>query len=131
MKALFLAGRVVFGGFFLYNGINHFKEHQGMAQFAEAKNLPMPEAAVIGSGALMALAGTSILLGVKPKLGLAGIVTFLGLASPLFHDFWNAADPHQGQNDMIHFSKNMALLGAAIALAGVEEPWPARVPLFD
>jgi hypothetical protein len=31
---------------------------------------------------------------------------------------------------MIHFSKNMALLGAAIALMGVDEPWPASVPLL-
>jgi hypothetical protein len=32
-------------------------------------------------------------------------------------------------NDMINFSKNMALLGAALALMGVEEPWPASVPI--
>jgi hypothetical protein len=32
-------------------------------------------------------------------------------------------------NDMIHFMKNMAMLGAAIALMGVEEPWPASVPV--
>ena len=31
---------------------------------------------------------------------------------------------------MINFSKNMALLGAAIALMGMEEPWPASVPLL-
>jgi hypothetical protein len=28
---------------------------------------------------------------------------------------------------MIHFSKNMALLGAALALMSVEEPWPASL----
>ncbi len=30
---------------------------------------------------------------------------------------------------MINFSKNMALLGGALALMGVEEPWPASVPV--
>jgi hypothetical protein len=31
-------------------------------------------------------------------------------------------------NEMINFSKNMALLGSALALMGVDEPWPASVP---
>jgi hypothetical protein len=43
------------------------------------------------------------------------------------HDFWNANDPQQRQNDMINFSKNMALAGAALALSGVEEPWPVSL----
>jgi hypothetical protein len=32
-------------------------------------------------------------------------------------------------NDMINFSKNMAMLGAAVALLAIEEPWPASVPI--
>ena len=31
-------------------------------------------------------------------------------------------------NEMINFTKNMALLGATLALLGVEEPWPLSVP---
>jgi len=34
-------------------------------------------------------------------------------------------------NDTIHFAKNLALAGGAIALMGVEEPWPVSVPLFE
>jgi hypothetical protein len=30
-------------------------------------------------------------------------------------------------NDMINFTKNLALAGGAVALMGVEEPWPASV----
>jgi hypothetical protein len=45
------------------------------------------------------------------------------------HDFWKAEDPAQRMNDMINFSKNLALLGGALALMGVEEPWPASVPI--
>ncbi len=29
---------------------------------------------------------------------------------------------------MINFSKNAALLGGALALMSIEEPWPASVP---
>lgn len=127
MRAPFLLGRLVFGGFFLYNGIHHFKEYQELVQYSKAKNVPAPEVAVLGSGALLTLGGASILLGYRPKLGSLAILGFLATASPAIHDFWNDQDAGQKQNNMSHFSKNMALLGAALALFGVEEPWPASV----
>ena len=129
MKAAFLLGRMLFGGFFIYSGIHHFKEKKAISQYAGAKNMPMPELAVTASGAMLIAGGTSILLGVKPKLGTLAIIGFLAGVSPIMHDFWATEDPQQRQNEMIHFSKNMAMLGASIALLGVDEPWPVSVPL--
>jgi putative oxidoreductase len=129
MKIPFLLGRIVFGGFFLYNGINHFKERKSLAQFAKAKNVPLADVAVPATGAALLVGGTSILFGVKPKLGALAIIGFLASVSPTMHDFWKQQDPGQRMNDMINFSKNMALLGAAVALMAVEEPWPASVPV--
>jgi len=126
MKAVFLLGRVVFGGFFLYNGINHFKQRGAMAQYTQAKGVPSPDLAVAASGAAMALGGASIILGVQPKLGAAAIAAFLVGASPTMHDFWNA-DEASKQGELINFSKNMALLGAVLVLMAVEEPWPASL----
>ncbi len=121
MKALFVIGRAIFGGFFLYNGINHFKSQQALTQYASAKNVPNPQMAVTASAVALAVGGASIMLGIKPKLGTLAIVGFLATVSPAMHDFWNIEDPEQRQNNMIHFSKNMALLGAALALTGIEE----------
>ena len=45
------------------------------------------------------------------------------------HNFWKVEDANQRQGEMTNFTKNLALLGAAIALMGVEEPWPASVPV--
>ncbi len=126
MKAVFLIGRIVFGGFFLYNGINHFKQKQGLAQCAGAKDVPYPDVAVTVSGLMLAAGGASIVLGVKPQLGTLAILGFLAAASPMMHDFWSVEDPQQKQSEMINFSKNMALLGAALALAGIEE-WPLSI----
>jgi putative oxidoreductase len=130
MKAVFFIGRLVFGGFFLYNGINHIKQHKNLSQYAGLKNVPLPEHAVTAATALLLLGGASILLGAKPKIGTAAVIAFLAGVSPKMHDFWSQQDPSQRQNEMIQFSKNMALLGAAIALMGVDEPWPASVPLL-
>jgi uncharacterized membrane protein YphA (DoxX/SURF4 family) len=129
MKAAFLIGRLVFGGFFLYNGINHLKERKQLGQYAGAKNVPIPEVAVVATGVALVAGGTSILLGVKPKLGAAAIAGFLAGVSPVMHNFWNVQDPNQRMNEMVHFSKNLALLGGALALMGMDEPWPASVPI--
>ena len=129
MKAPFLIGRLLFGGFFLYNGINHLRNHASMAPYAEAKGVPAPEAAVALSGIPLILGGTSLLLGVKPKLGTAAILAFLAGVSPVMHDFWRNEDPNERTNNMIMFMKNLALAGAALTLMGVEEPWEASVPM--
>lgn len=129
MKAPFLIGRIIFGGFFLYNGINHFRQAETMAKYTESKGVPASKPAVIASGVALTIGGTSILLGVKPKIGAAAILAFLASVSPVMHDFWRQESPEQRMNEMIHFSKNMALAGAALALMGVEEPWPASIPV--
>jgi uncharacterized membrane protein YphA (DoxX/SURF4 family) len=129
MKAAFLIGRLLFGGFFLYNGINHLKERKSLGQYAEAKKVPMAEAVVATTGVVLIAGGTSILLGVKPKLGTAAIAGFLAGVSPVMHNFWSVQEPGQRMNEMINFSKNMALMGSAVALMGVDEPWPASVPI--
>jgi uncharacterized membrane protein YphA (DoxX/SURF4 family) len=129
MKAPFMIGRLLFGGFFLYNGINHLRQRNSLAQYASAKKVPAADAAVTASGVALIAGGASILLGIKPKYGAAMIIGFLASVSPVMHDFWKQEDQNQRMNDMINFSKNMALLGAALALMGVEEPWPASVPV--
>lgn len=129
MKAPFLLGRLIFGGFFIYNGIHHFQERKQMAQYAASKGVPAAEVAVIGTGVAMTVGGASILLGVKPKIGTLAILGFLAGVSPIMHDFWKQQDPQAKQSEMINFAKNVAMAGAALELLGVEEPWEASVPI--
>jgi len=112
MKAPFLIGRLLFGGFFLYSGIHHLMKGRQMAPYAQAKGVPAPEFTVTAVGVPLAIGGTSLLLGVKPKLGAVAILGFLAGVSPVMHDFWRNQDPNQRQNDMINFMKNLALAGA-------------------
>jgi uncharacterized membrane protein YphA (DoxX/SURF4 family) len=129
MKAPFLIGRLLFGGYFLYNGINHFANLKMLSQYAGSKNVPEPDLAVAVSGAALTIGGASILLGIKPKVGGAALVGFLAGVSPIMHNFWKHEDPQKRMEDMIHFTKNMALMGGTLALMSVEEPWPASVPV--
>jgi uncharacterized membrane protein YphA (DoxX/SURF4 family) len=129
MKLPFTLGRAIFGGFFLYNGITHFLRYKTYAQYAASKKVPLPETAVLATGALLTAGGVSVLLGIRPKWGAASIIAFLAGVTPVMHDFWNDESPEARQANTINFTKNAALLGGALALAAVEEPWPLSIPL--
>ena len=127
MKAPFLIGRLLFGGFFLYNGINHLMQRKNMASYTASKGVPTPELAVTASAIPLIVGGSSMLLGLKPKWGALAILGFLAGVSPVMHDFWRNEDPNERTQNMTNFMKNMALAGGALALLGVEEPWEASV----
>jgi uncharacterized membrane protein YphA (DoxX/SURF4 family) len=122
-----LLGRALFGGFFLYNGINHFRNRKMMTEYARSKNVPAADLAVIAAGAMIAAGGVSLLTGVRPKLGASLISGFLLGVTPVMHAFWQHEDPEQKTNEMIHFSKNVAMLGGAMMAAAVPEPWPVAI----
>jgi putative oxidoreductase len=125
--AALIGGRIIFGGYFLYNGINHFLNRRMMAEHARSKGTPAADVAVLASGALILAGGLSILTGVRPKIGSALISTFLIGVSPQMHAFWKEQEPQQRMQEMVNFTKNMALVGASLLAAARPEPWPWRV----
>jgi uncharacterized membrane protein YphA (DoxX/SURF4 family) len=127
MRSVFLLGRALFGGFFVYNGINHLLQTQNLSQYAAAKRVPSPEAAVRSTGGMLLAGGISVITGLKPRQGLAALVAFLVPTTLQMHRFWEIDDPHQRMLEMTQFSKNLALIGAALALMQLDEPWPASI----
>jgi len=127
MRGLFVLGRALFGGFFAYNGIHHFLEARSMAQYAASKGVPQPDAAVRATGAMLVAGGASVVAGLHPREGLAALVAFLIPTTLQMHRFWDVDDPLKRQNEMINFAKNVALIGAALALMQLRQPWPASV----
>src|SRR5438874_4359831 len=127
MRALFLTGRAIFGGFFAFNGINHLQQAQSMGQYAAAKGVPAAEQAVRATGLMLLAGGLSVVAGVKPHRGLATLIAFLVPVTFQMHRFWEESDAHARQSEMINFMKNMALIGAALTMMQLREPWPASV----
>ena len=126
MRLLHVLGRTIFGGYFIYNGINHLQHTGAMAQYAASKGVPAPDKAVWGTGVLMLAGGLSVMTGMKPKDGLAAIVAFLVPVSLRMHRFWDE-EGEKRQTEMIQFTKNMALVGAALAMMTIEDPWPMSI----
>lgn len=109
-------GRILFGGYFLFNAFNHFSQLQVMAGYARSKGVPSPTLAVAGSGALLAIGGISILLNVFPVVGLFALVLFLVPVTFMMHAYWKVQEPMARMGEMVNFMKNVALLGALLIL---------------
>lgn len=128
LNTLILLGRLLFGGFFIFSGINHFLQAGFLAGYAGTKGVPAPAAAVALTGVMLVLGGLSILLGAWPRIGVALIVLFLLPTSFVMHDFWSVQDPMQRAAEQVNFMKNLALVGAPLMLLAIPEPWLASYP---
>jgi uncharacterized membrane protein YphA (DoxX/SURF4 family) len=110
--------------FWLVSAPDHFTKPDDMSQYAKAKRVPFPKVAVAGTGVLELLGGASMLLGAHPTIGIILLIVFmLGSTFPM-HNFWTANGPQMKQADMIHFLKNMAIVGALLMLLAIPQPWP-------
>jgi uncharacterized membrane protein YphA (DoxX/SURF4 family) len=76
---------------------------------------------------MLVAGGASVIVGLKPRQGLAAIVAFLVPTTLQMHRFWEIDDPQQRMVEMTQFAKNVALIGAALALMQLDEPWPSSV----
>jgi putative oxidoreductase len=123
MDIVLLVGRILFGGFFIMSGLNHFQNVGMMSGYAGSKNVPFPRLAVIGSGVMLVAGGASVLLGIVPVVGLIVLVLFLLSTLATMHDFWNLKDPQQRAAEQVNFLKNVALIGASLALVYGASDW--------
>ena len=57
--------------------------------------------------------GILLVLGWKTRWAAAALLLFTALAALLFHNFW-AMPPDQAQNQMIHFMKNISMMGGLL-----------------
>lgn len=124
-----LAARVLFGGVLAFMGLNHFVQTEQMTGYARHKGLPAPRLGVLGSGAILVVAGLAIVVGVFPLLAAAALAAFLLVSAVVFHDFW-AVPEDQQQDEMTNFLKNVVMAGGALAFGAIaSQSWGLSVGL--
>jgi uncharacterized membrane protein YphA (DoxX/SURF4 family) len=92
----------------------------------EADSMSAMERTALAAGRLI-FGGFSLLTGVQPRFGAALITGFLTGVTPRMHDYWNATDQMQRANDMVNFTKNLALIGGAAFAVATGDKWPWRL----
>ncbi|MEK6757374.1 MAG: DoxX family membrane protein [Bacteroidota bacterium] len=127
MEIVFLIGRILLGGYSIFNGLNHFIRLSMMTEYAKVKGVPVPSVAVAVTGLMLLLGGFSILLGAYPAIGVILLVAFLIPVSFIMHDFWKVSDPQTKMIEMVNFTKNLALAGATLMLLAIEIPWKSAL----
>jgi len=120
---VFVLGRILFGGFFVLGGLNHFQNLGMMSGFVQSKGVPTAKPAVAVSGLLIIVGGVSVILGYHVRIGLACIVLFLVPVTLLMHNYWVETEMMPRINQRVNFQKNLALLGAALMMLMIPRPW--------
>ena len=108
-----LVGRILIALIFIFAGFGKITGFEGTVGYIASKGMPLPQLAAIGAIIIELGGGIMLLLGWKTRLAAMALFLFTGLAALIFHNFWAAA-PDQAQNQMIHFMKNLAIMGGMI-----------------
>jgi putative oxidoreductase len=123
VNAAFLIGRLIVGGFYLYAGIDNLLHLNQQVGYAAFKGVPLPLLSIIVASILLLVGGMSILTGYRPVIGVGAVILFLIPVTLLMHNFWTIADPQMRMIEMHAFQGNVALIGSALVLLGVPQPW--------
>jgi putative oxidoreductase len=117
MDLVLLIGRVLFVGVFIMSGatVHLLKWRDGVA-YARMKNVPAPELLVPASGVMAVVGGVLVALGLWADLGALLLAAFVFPVAVMMHAFWRLEDPMERLQDQVHFMKDVALGGAALAL---------------
>ena len=119
MNTVLLIGRILFALVFIASGLGHLAKVDAMTGYAKFKKVPAPKLSVLVSGALLALGGLSIILGVYADLGALVIAILLIVMALKMHDFWTQTDAQAKQTETISFLKNISMAGGALIIFAI------------
>ncbi len=108
-----LAGRILIALIFLFAGFGKVTGFEGTVGYIASKSLPLPQLAAIGAIIVELGGGLMLVAGWKARWAATALFVFTALTALFFHNFWAAA-PDQAQNQMIHFMKNISMMGGLL-----------------
>jgi len=116
---LAILGRVCLGSVFVFSvlasKIPHYSEV--LTKMAEV-GMPLPALLLPGAIVLLVFGSLSLILGYRARIGTLLLVMFMLPATYYFHAFWNAG-PAEFMPQIIHFMKNVSLVGALLFVMAV------------
>jgi putative oxidoreductase len=117
MDVVLLIGRILFASIFIVSGstVHLLKWRDGVA-YARAKGVPAPELLVPGSGLMAVAGGVLLVLGLWADLAALLLAAFVFPVAVGMYAFWRIDEPMERMQEQIHFMKDVALGGGALAL---------------
>ena len=106
-----LTGRIFLAALFLLSGFGKLAAPAATQAYIAAMGLPAPTLAYLGATGVELIGGVLLIVGFRVRPVAVGMAVFTLLTAVFFHrDF---AD----QNQMIHFLKNIAIMGGLLQVA--------------
>lgn len=113
-----LLGRILIAVIFVQSACDKAVNYSKNAAVMTVKGIPMAGVLLAPSIAIMFCGGLMVLLGWHARLGALALLVFMLTALPFYHPYWNAS-PEQRMNELLHFMKNLGLIGAMLYIIGM------------
>jgi putative oxidoreductase len=108
-----LAARILIALIFILSGFGKITGFEGTVGFIASKGLPLPQLAAAAAIVVELGGGLMLVAGWKARWAAAAMFAFTAMAALIFHNFW-AVPAGEAQNQMIHFMKNVSMLGGLL-----------------
>ena len=112
-----LVGRIFLAAIFVISGVNKLTDFSGTAAFMSGAGLPAAEFLLVLTILIEIAGGLMIILGLYTRQLALILFLFMIPVTAVFHNPWSAGDPVQIQQQMIHFLKNLAIMGGLLHLS--------------
>ena len=109
-------GRLLLALIFVLSGVNKIQDFDGTQEYMAAHGMSMTATLLIAAIAIEILAGLSVLLGLATRWSALLLAAYLIPVTLVFHAFW-AVDAAQQQIQMVHFLKNLAIMGGLVSVS--------------
>lgn len=123
---IFTIGRVLLGGYFIFNGYLHFAKKHMMTSYAHSKGVPAAKVMVSISGVVLILGGLAVAANAYPLVGLWILISFLIPTTFMMHNFWRQKEHDARMMEQIHFAKNIALIAALLMITALTSAFLVR-----
>ncbi len=116
-----VVGRALLALPFIRLGWDAAREPGPRVNAAASFGLPNPEAAVRLNGGAMVVAGLALACGILPRWAALTLVACLVPTTAAGHAFWKFDEPQQRTGQMIHFLKNVSMVGGLLIEAARDD----------
>lgn len=99
------AGRIALAIIFVMSGLAKLASPGATQSYIASAGFPFPALACYGAAALELMGGVALIVGLKTRAAAAALAVFSILTAILFHSQFS------DQNQIIHFLKNIAIVG--------------------
>lgn len=114
--ALLGLGRVVIAILFVMSGLEKVMDLSATAAAIGGKSLPFPLVLAVLTAILELGGGLLIIVGWQTRLIALALACFTAISAYFFHDFWHYPPGAEHTNNMIHFMKNVSIIGGFLML---------------